>query len=124
MNFGRVTLSSLTKSKLKLMVSTINDFLNEQQDDFPFLQWYLVLLEIIETKLYKEKIIPKKDIKIKARLNVKYVNKAVDTINFSKILNSKSVKPKMPVVMNNDVPMVTYKLLEPVGQSFLIINLL
>ena len=115
MNFGRTVVTSLSKKKLKELAVKINDFLNDQPDDFIYLQWYLALLDIIETKLYRPKNNIKKSKKYKSRLNVLFVNKGVDIINIAKILKYDSVVSKMPIQMTKeDIPMVTYKLMDPI----------
>ena len=46
-------MESKTKKILKQFVVAINDFLERQTDNFPFLPWYLATLDTIECKLYK-----------------------------------------------------------------------
>ena len=115
MNFGRTVLSSFNKKKLKELGVKINDFLNDQHDEFIYFQWYLALLDMIETKLYKPKKSTTKSKKHQIRLNVLFVNKGVDMINLNKILNYNSVASKMPNQMTKaNIPMVTYKLQTPI----------
>ena len=83
-----VLLACLKKRHLKPIVDHINDFLNDQNSQFFYNQWYLMALDIIETKLFKE---PKEIIKIsipKYRCNLTFKSKAFDFINLPEILRS------------------------------------
>ena len=53
LNYIRVSLVSINKRQLKENVDRINDILNDQNSQFFFKKWYLMALDIIETKLFK-----------------------------------------------------------------------
>ena len=42
------------KNHLKQIADHINDFLNDQSSQFFYNQWYLMALDVIETKLFKK----------------------------------------------------------------------
>ena len=54
LNYIRVSLASIKKRHLKQIADHINDFLNDQNSQFFYNQQYLMALDIIETKLFKE----------------------------------------------------------------------
>ena len=54
LNYIRLLLASIKKWHLKQVADHINDFLHDQNSQFLYNQWYLMALEIIETKLFKE----------------------------------------------------------------------
>ena len=89
----------------------MNDLLNNQSLQFFRNQWYLMGLDFIETKLFKEsKEIIKKSIP-KFRCNLSFKSKAFDFINLPKILMSKEVCDNLPSNFNiSDIPMVVYNL--------------
>ena len=60
LNCIRVSLASIKERYLKQIDDHINDFLNDQNSQFLHYQWYLIALDIIETKLFKK---PKEIIK-------------------------------------------------------------
>ena len=78
---------------------------------FFYNHWYLMALDIIETKLFKEpKEIIKKSIP-KYRRNLTFKSKAFDFINLPKILRSKEVCDNLPSNFNiSDIPIVVYNL--------------
>ena len=77
-DMSRVLLASIKKRHLKQIADQINDFLNDQNSQFVYNQWYLIALDIIETKLFKEpKEIMKKYIS-KYRCNLTFQSKAFD----------------------------------------------
>ena len=58
LNYIRVMLASIKKRHSKQIADHINDFLNDQNSQFFYNQWYL--MDIIETKIFKK---PKEIIK-------------------------------------------------------------
>mgnify|MGYP001792462320 CR=1 FL=1 len=110
MNSIRVLLESKTKKVLKTFVTAINDFLERQTDNFPFLSWYLAALDIIECKLYKkEPPKPKKQVP-KSILKVLFQNKGLDFINFQKIINMDDVISNLPKKMKDLNPVIIHTL--------------
>ena len=55
LNFGRLIISSLNKSKLKELAMFLNEFLNDQIEDFLYLHCYLALIHHVETRLFATK---------------------------------------------------------------------
>ena len=60
LNHIRVLLASIKKRLLKQIADHINDVHNDQNSQLFYNKWYLMTLDIIETKLFKE---PKEIIK-------------------------------------------------------------
>ena len=86
----------------------------------PYKQWYKIILDIIETKLYvpdKQKVVKKVP---KFRLNLMFTSKAFDFINLATIFKHDSCKNLFPEVMTpDDYPMVVYSLTKPIrGKIF------
>ena len=88
MNFGRSVISSFSKKKLKNLYIKINDYIHESPEDFQYMQWYLALQDLIETKLHKKQPPNKKKTLPKNKTQIHFVNKGVKIINLPKILNS------------------------------------
>ena len=83
-NFIRIALSSTNKKHSKRIADHINDFLNNHGSEFLYMQWYLMALDIIECKLFKEPKLIKKRNHPKYKLNITFSNKALDFISLSK----------------------------------------
>ena len=111
----RSSLSGMNKKTLKNTALQINDLLSEADDDFIYFTWYKMALDIIETKLYKPILPPKKKSIPKHKLKIEFVSKALKFINLPKILRSDIVKENSPHLMEeSDVPMVVYSLSQPI----------
>jgi len=68
-------------------------------------------LDIIESKLFKPRKPQKQKSIPKYKVNIEFVNKALDFINLPQILRSKNIKNNSPLLMEEtDVPMVVYSL--------------
>ena len=95
LNYITVSLASI-KETFEKIADYINDFLNDQNSQFFYNQWYLVVLDITNTKLFKkpkeiiEKFIPK------YRYSLTLKSKAFDFINLPKILISKEMCDNLP----------------------------
>ena len=84
-------------------------------------QWYLFVLDIIDTKIYKippkqlPKVIPK-NISV-----VFFTNKGMDDINLSKIFQNPEITSSLPETLQNseNLPCVTYKLSELIRSKIL-----
>ena len=110
MNFSRIYISSLKRSRLRLLGDIINDYLARQSGKFPFLPWYEACLDIICTKIYKA---PSKHVKKKPAntLSIFFPNKSLDYINISKIINDPIVIAELPLEFNKiNNPTVVYRL--------------
>ena len=118
MNYIRVSLSSMKKSKLKRLHTIISNEISDQQDDFLFLQWYSAVVDFIESKLYSIRNNVKKKQPPKNVCKIYFDNKAIEMINLSRILRDKSLDQILPSVPNKfTVPMVTYKLSPPIAST-------
>ena len=84
LNYITVSLASI-KEAFEKIADYINDFLNDQNSQFFYNQWYLVVLDITNTKLFKK---PKEIIKKfipKYRYSLTLKSKSFDFINLPKI---------------------------------------
>lgn len=117
-NFIRVSLSSMKKSYLKSVFDTLDTEFNSVPSDFSYTQWYMVVFDFIESKLYKP---PKQKPKRKVPENICSIffdNKSVEMINLGKILSDVSLKEHLgPLVKNFPRPMVTYSLHQPIASK-------
>ena len=84
-------------------------------------QWYLFVLDIIDTKIYK--IPPKQLPKVipKNICVVFFTNKGMDDINLSKIFQNPEITSSLPETLQNseNLPCVTYKLSELIRSKIL-----
>ena len=120
MNYIRISLSSMKKSRLKQLFIIISNDIYEQQEHFDFLQWYLAIIDIIESKLYsyniqndKVKKSPPKNI-----CKIYFDNKGIEVINLSRILRDKSLQDTLPSTPTEAFnPIVTYKLSTPIAST-------
>ena len=104
---------------LKKIADHINDFPNDQNAQFFYNQWYLMALDIIKAKLFKE---PEETIKKsipKYRYNLTFTSKAFNFTNLPKTLRSKEVCDNTPSKFDiSDICMVLYNL-NPFARSTL-----
>ena len=49
------TISSLNERKLKELAKLLNEFDNDQKENFFYLHWYLTLIDYVETRLFVNK---------------------------------------------------------------------
>ena len=100
----------MNKSNLKATAYQINDFLSNTDDEFLYFHWYKMALDIIESKLFKPRKPQKQKSIPKYKVNIEFVNKALDFINLPPIIRSKNIKDHSPFLMEEtDVPMVVYQ---------------
>ena len=95
MNYIRVFISTPRKSKLKKLADAVNEFLCRQGQKFLFLPWYLSILDIIETKIFKEPTISPHKKSPKCIIPIFFHNKA-DFINIPTIIKSLEVIAGFP----------------------------
>ena len=124
LNFIRKSLSSLNKKELKKLGEIISDKLNNVDNDFQFSQWYSMALDIIDSKLFKEKPVNSKSkAPPKNICKIRFENKGVEMINVGRILNSKIVTEAIPSAKNNfESPTVVYDLLPPISSKIFNFN--
>ena len=113
----RITLNKIRKKTLKdIYKHIILEKASLFQYDI-FHQWYDLVCDIIDCKLYKHPKI--KNIKKAPKFVcvVEFINKGLDNIGLSKILNKQNVFEKLPAKLKsqeNDKICVTYKLRNPI----------
>ena len=84
-------------------------------------QWFSYILDIIDTKIYKEKKKTTDKISAKYICKLKFVNKGLESINLSKILNSPEVTCQLPENLKSpdERIMISYKLKSPIRNKIL-----
>ena len=119
-NYIRVVLSSMKKKHMKELACHFREILEGEGDDYSSLQWYMIALDIIETRLYKPPPEKPKRKPSKYRMNINFANKALDFINLPKILRSEKLQEYRPEKMEvEDVPMVVYTLSDSIRPAIL-----
>ena len=116
-NFIRTSLTNMKKSSLRSIHEKLNMELNNKPSDFDFTQYYLLALDIIETKLYTKPPSIKKKPAPENVCTIFFDNKGIELINLPRILHDKSLQQFLP---SNDVfpiPMVTYKLPDSISST-------
>ena len=95
-------MKSFKKSFLKHVGNDVYDFLSNKSDSFPNQQWYKMTLDLIESSIYD--LPASKTTKIKPNqkipIQLHFVNKGMEIINISKMINEKNVKTKLPTQQN------------------------
>ena len=86
--FIRVSIKSFLKH-------TCNDFLSSKADSFPNQQWYEMLLDLIKSRIYNPPVSKTTKTKPKNLIKLHFVNKGMDMINVSKIINDKKREEKL-----------------------------
>ena len=119
-NFIRVALFSMHKKQLKELANKFRDLLEQKGDDYMCLQWCLMAIDIINTRLYKPPPIKRKRKPSKYSIRIPFTSKAMDFINLPRILRSDIIKECRPDVMtDDDIPMVVYRLTDPIRSTIL-----
>jgi len=119
-NYIRISLNRLKKKTLKNIASEILTKI-ALIDYNPFSeQYFLYILDVIDTKLYK----PVKHVKKQAPKHICTVyfdNKAVESIHLSNIMNHPDIISSLPEDLRNkeDRPVVTYKLSNTIRNKIL-----
>ena len=57
LHFIRVSVSSFKKKELKILADKVNQILADPSRTSKFNQWYSVVLDLIDTKLFKPKLV-------------------------------------------------------------------
>ena len=122
-NFIRVSLASMTKKNLRIVATHLRELMEDQSDTFVVKQWCLMGLDIIESKLYIPPPVKLKRTPPQFRLPLCFTSKAFDFINLPKILRSPQCNQSKPELLNDkDIPMVVYKLTQPIRSKVLNYN--
>ena len=117
--FIRVSLANMPKKDLKSLAALINSSILADEEE-AFTIWYKLILDIIETKLYKSPPPEKVKTLPKYRISLPFTNKAMDFINLPQIIRSDEARKNMPSSLNeNDIPMVVYSLSQPIRSRIL-----
>ena len=114
-NFSRTNLLSMKKCNLRKTAALLSDNLNNANNAM-YSQWYLMALDIIDSKILKPPPVNKKKAPPKNVCKVFFDNKAVEQINLPRIFNDALVKqalPNLPSVF--DTPTVVYTLQNSIG---------
>jgi len=106
----RTKLSSLDTKTLK-NIWNLTEYNNIFHND-KFIRWKDLILDIIDTKIYKPPPIKVKKPPSKFKLHIKFVNKGLDLIKIRKIIKNDEVTSLLPdCILNDDkVPSVLHKL--------------
>ena len=90
--FIRVSIKSFKKSFLKHIRNNVYDFLSNKVDSFPNQQWYEMILDLIESRIYNPPASKTTKTKPKNLIKLHFVKKGMHMINISKIINDENVK--------------------------------
>ena len=114
---------TLNSTKKKLLKEIAFNIMHRSNFDFheAWEQWYLYILDIIDTKLYKPPSPKKIKVPPKNVCVVSFVNKGIDHLNLPSIFKSPDVTSLLPEFMQpeDDHPMVTMKLTKPIRNKIL-----
>ena len=123
MNYIRTSLTCLKKSELRRLGDSVTDILSAKPLDFPFSQWYSVILDIVDCRLYKPKPEKKKRPPKSNLIRVHFCNKGVEAVNLSSILHQSEVLEAVPSVAKSfKIPTVVYTLDPPSGSKIFNFN--
>ena len=76
-------------------VCNVYGFLSSKADSFPNQQWYEMILDLIGCRIYNPSASKTTKTKLKKLTKLHFVNKGMDMINISKIIEDKNVKKKL-----------------------------
>ena len=123
MNYIRTSLSCLKKSELKRLGDKVTDILSSKPLDFPYSQWYSVILDIVDCRLYKPQPTKKKRLTKSNFIRVHFCNKGVEAVNLSSILHQSEVLEAVPSIAKSfKIPTVVYTLDPPTGSKIFNFN--
>ena len=123
LNFIRMSLSSMKKSELKLLGDNLNDLLLNKPIDFPFTQWYMVALDIIDCRIYKKPVSKPKRSPPSNILHIHFKNKGIEMVNLSSILYNAEVVDTIPSSAKTFCPpTIVYTLESPISTKIFNFN--
>ena len=73
---------------------------SSKADSFPNQQWYEMTLDLIESRIYNPPASKTTKTKPKKLIKLHFVNKGMDMINISRIINDNNVKENLPPQFN------------------------
>ena len=98
--FIPVSIKSFKKSFLKHVCNDVYDFFSSKADSFPNQEWFEITLDFIESRIYNPPASKTTKTKPKNLIKLRFVNKGMDMINISKIINDQNVKENLPTQFN------------------------
>ena len=112
--FIHISLANMPKKDLKSLAALINSsILADEEEAFTIL--CKMILDIIETKLYKSPPLEKEKTLPKYRIGLPFTSKAMDFINLPQIIRSDGAIKNIPSSLSeNYIPMVVYSLSQPI----------
>ena len=123
LNFIRVRVSSFNKKDLKKLADIVNDKISDSANLTQFSQWYSVVLDLIDSKLYKPKTVKARKPKPSNICHVFFDNKAIEKINLPRILNDPKLGLSIPLSAKKfEAPTVIYKLSHNIGSKIFNFN--
>ena len=81
---------------MKHVCNDVYDFLSSKVDSFPKQQWYKMTLDLIGSRIYNSSASKTNKTKSKNLIKLHFVNKGIDMINISKIINDKNMMKNLP----------------------------
>lgn len=118
LNFIRRSISSMRKSEIRNLADLIHDELPTLPNDFPFIQWYTAILDIIDCRSFKKPASKPKKHFMSNKVNIEFKNKGVEMININSILRCSEVKETIPSVIKKfSPPTVVYSLTQPISSK-------
>ena len=122
-NFIRIALYSMHKKPLKELANKFRELLENQGDDFMCIQWCMMAIDIINTRLYKPPTVKVKRKPPRHRIRLPFTSKAMDFISLPRILRTDIIKESRPSFMtDDDIPMVVYRLTQSIRSAILNYN--
>ena len=115
--FFRVSIKSFKKSFLKHVFYNVYDFLSSKADSSPNQQWYEITLDLIETRIYNTPASKTTKTTPKNVINLHFMNKGIDMVKISKIINDRNVKKSLPTQFNKTEQISTVYTLTKTIQS-------
>ena len=115
-NKVRILTGRLKKKDSKALVDKLQDYLGSTDTDYE--QWFRIIIDCIETQLYKPPPDKSKRKPPKYRLRIPFSSKAFDYINLPNILRKQDSVSLLPEVVDaDDIPMVVFSLSQPIRST-------
>ena len=95
-----LSIKSFKKSFMKYVCNDVYDFLSSEADFSPNQHWYETTFDLIKSRIYNPPASKNSKTKPKKLIKLHFVNKGMDMINISTIINDKNVKKNLPTHFN------------------------